>query len=396
MCCRGSKIALEPAVANKAPITSKASFNDLKKSDIVGDLDARSDYTAETIAGATITEPSESSVEVHSQLSGSHPVCSNGGLDAPNREHTLRLLGASKLIYILGLSECKNNDLARSLELHRAGDFEGVWKICTELAPDNAAALFSLIEQAPFGEITKFIDNRSTGFQAGIGISESLKKIIIAFRGTESPTDELQDLLHDLRFLQVPWKPGSPSALLHPDIRVHAGFLHQYRQPETPGDTPPNAQLLNEVARLRTKHPDFEIEITGHSLGAALATLMAFEVAVTFPGTPLLLVTFGSPRIGNKAFKDAFSTLTNCEAYRFQHGLDVVARVPCVGYHHVGRHVWLHDATVALNESAPIGATLPVFPFCCNILGEARDHFLSNYLVATQESETWFETADGA
>lgn len=72
----------------------------------------------------------------------------------------------------------------------------------------------------------------------------------------------------------------------------------------------------------------------------------------------------------------------------------MVARIPSIGYHHVGKHVWLHDAKIDVNEAAPIRATLPVLPFCCDLLGDVRDHFLSNYLIGTQESTTWFETAD--
>ena len=39
------------------------------------------------------------------------------------------------------------------------------------------------------------------------------------------------------------------------------------------------------------------IWITGHSLGGALATLAAIDLAKQHPGCPLCLYTFGCPRV---------------------------------------------------------------------------------------------------
>jgi hypothetical protein len=59
--------------------------------------------------------------------------------------------------------------------------------------------------------------------------------------------------------------------------------------------------------------------VTGHSLGAALATLAAVDT------TPARLVTFGSPRVGDEAFRALFAGL---EVRRFVDCCDVVSRVP--------------------------------------------------------------------
>lgn len=66
---------------------------------------------------------------------------------------------------------------------------------------------------------------------------------------------------------------------------------------------------------------------TGHSLGAALATLAAQRY-----GPDCSLYTFGSPRVGDREFKDAFAV----NAFRFVNHLDVVTRVPLAPYEHVG------------------------------------------------------------
>jgi hypothetical protein len=73
---------------------------------------------------------------------------------------------------------------------------------------------------------------------------------------------------------------------------------------------------------------------TGHSLGAALATLAAARHA------PSALYTFGSPRVGNQAFIDS---LCNVPIYRIVDDEDVVTTVPSatLGFRHVGTELRL-------------------------------------------------------
>jgi pimeloyl-ACP methyl ester carboxylesterase len=59
--------------------------------------------------------------------------------------------------------------------------------------------------------------------------------------------------------------------------------------------------------------------ITGHSLGAALATLAAYRYE-DVQG----LYTFGSPRVGNEDFVKDF----HVTAYRFENNNDIVCKVP--------------------------------------------------------------------
>ena len=69
--------------------------------------------------------------------------------------------------------------------------------------------------------------------------------------------------------------------------------------------------------------------MTGHSLGAALATLAADRY-----GDVQGLYTYGSPRVGDRMFKVDF----NVNAYRFVNNNDIVAKVPPASmYCHVGQ-----------------------------------------------------------
>jgi hypothetical protein len=135
-------------------------------------------------------------------------------------------------------------------------------------------------------------------------------QVCIAFRGTQAddPTDLGTDA--DFRLVEHERFPG----------RVHAGFARSFL-----GLLPKLEEFLAGAA---VPGP---LVLTGHSLGAALATL----AASVFPGCRL--VTFGSPRVGDAAFANA-SLATEVE--RYVDCSDVVTEVPperLLGYAHLGQ-----------------------------------------------------------
>ena len=81
-----------------------------------------------------------------------------------------------------------------------------------------------------------------------------------------------------------------------------------------------------------------KIVVTGHSLGAAMATICASRLHEL--GADLVLYTFGSPRVGDNIWARQFDDI---EAYRIVNNNDIVCRVPPFGYYsHVG---FLHYIT---------------------------------------------------
>jgi len=76
--------------------------------------------------------------------------------------------------------------------------------------------------------------------------------------------------------------------------------------------------------------------VTGHSLGAAMATIAAGRMQ----SKVLALVTFGSPRVGNQEYV-ACLTVTH---YRVQNNCDDVTKVPfkLMGFAHHGTHVYMN------------------------------------------------------
>jgi hypothetical protein len=82
---------------------------------------------------------------------------------------------------------------------------------------------------------------------------------------------------------------------------------------------------------------------TGHSLGAALATLLAGIK------TPDALYTFGSPLVGDPDF---VATLGGVKNFRYVDCCDIVTRIPPegLGYAHLGQpHYIAQDRSVNFN-----------------------------------------------
>ena len=167
------------------------------------------------------------------------------------------------------------------------GDF------ATVLAPCLADIGFELVG-APF-------DRRGTqGFLAA-----GPDFAVLAFRGS----DDVAAWATNLDALPAPWRGGG---------KAHRGFT-QALEAVWP-------QI--EAALAETAGP---LLLTGHSLGAALATL----AASLCPGAALY--TFGSPRVGDSGFEAAMRRrLSRTE--RYVNHRDVVCRVPSArpGYRHVG------------------------------------------------------------
>jgi triacylglycerol lipase len=112
-------------------------------------------------------------------------------------------------------------------------------------------------------------------------ILENEKEIIVAFRGTVSQTDWLADALAFQR--EFPYADDCG--------KVHYGFLEIYDSCRE--------EIFRALARLDNRK---RVVITGHSLGAALATLFALDVVKNSEFSNVELINFASPRVGNRKF----------------------------------------------------------------------------------------------
>lgn len=144
---------------------------------------------------------------------------------------------------------------------------------------------------------------------------ESPRDIVIALRGTE--TDCMEDIKADLRIA----REGTEYGL------VHRGFLIEVN------DLWP--QVKADVA-VRGDTASKGLYFTGHSLGGAMATVMANE-CYNDPTTllPVELHTFGSPRTGDLEWIENIAVTH----HRWQNNNDIVPRMPpniCNRYMHHG------------------------------------------------------------
>lgn len=198
-------------------------------------------------------------------------------------------------------------------------------------------------------------------------VDRSKKGSVLVFRGTSAP----DDWLVNLDALLVPWTRGGS---------VHKGFKDALEQvwPE----------LEPELKAISKEGPLF---FTGHSLGAALATLAASLLP------PFALYSFGSPRVGNDLFAE---TLKETVIYRVVNGRDAVCQVPLalprIGFQHVGRLFYLTQAGRLISDAGQLDMMKDQWKWELSEVGDERrrlftdlpkfltDHAPVNYVAQLQ------------
>ena len=72
-------------------------------------------------------------------------------------------------------------------------------------------------------------------------------------------------------------------------------------------------QIVDGLEDIFKKYPNYDLYITGHSLGGSLAQLLSFLLAgskkTEFIPKPIVAVTYASPVVGNKGFVQAYQDL---------------------------------------------------------------------------------------
>jgi hypothetical protein len=87
-------------------------------------------------------------------------------------------------------------------------------------------------------------------------------------------------------------------------------------------------EVITEVKRLKGLYPTAAVKTTGHSLGAALASLTAMDLIKA--GYPTSTYNFGSPRVGTAAFSSFVGTVMT-DLWRVTHTRDLVPHNPGSG-----------------------------------------------------------------
>ncbi|HJW86670.1 MAG TPA: lipase family protein [Candidatus Brocadiaceae bacterium] len=154
-----------------------------------------------------------------------------------------------------------------------------------------------------------YFDYRDTqGFLAG-----NKEVLFIAFRGTK----DLRDWMTDLDVGLV----GGPGG------KVHEGFLNAL------------GYVWRDIWQyVQAQRQRRSLWVTGHSLGAALATLAVAKLRLEKDEAVNGLYTFGQPRTGDREFAKNFDADFLDQTFRYVNNNDIVTRVPfrTMNYSHVG------------------------------------------------------------
>jgi V8-like Glu-specific endopeptidase len=199
-------------------------------------------------------------------------------------------------------------------------DWQASLSLClaSELAYSPAAVVNARARAWGFSD-SAFVENGpAQGF-----LTWTSEVAMVAFRGTESTADWLSNLRLSTRELT-----GFG--------RVHAGFLQQFEA------------LRPELERLLNLQPDLPLQVTGHSLGGAIAVLAASSWAATRPVRGLY--TFGQPAVAaDSSTAMAMAARLPGRWHRLVNDADIVPRVPPT-YRHAG-HLLRFDSKGRVSSS---------------------------------------------
>ncbi|EOY05484.1 Triglyceride lipases,triglyceride lipases isoform 1 [Theobroma cacao] len=187
-----------------------------------------------------------------------------------------------------------------------------------------------------------FLDNATTDTQVAIWRDSARRQIVIAFRGTEQA--RWKDLRTDLMLVPAGLNPERIDGDFKQEVQVHSGFLSAY-----------DSVRIRIISLLKTsiRYIDettkplrrWQVYVTGHSLGGALATLLALELSSSqlakHGAISVTMYNFGSPRVGNRRFAEVYNEKVK-DSWRIVNHRDIIPTVPrLMGYCHVAQPVYL-------------------------------------------------------
>jgi len=148
------------------------------------------------------------------------------------------------------------------------------------------------------------------------------------------------------------------------------GFTAMYMSMSTTGASS-SPRLAQVLAGLPWPKPVTSLTICGHSLGGALATLLALDVAVntTEPAFKCPSVyTYASPRTGDPSFVNVYNHVVP-NTLRIANRIDLVPKLPLPPlYEHVDSLVDLNPIVLCLPPKILVKCDIPC------------EHFLTSYL----------------
>ena len=211
-------------------------------------------------------------------------------------------------------------------------------------------------------ELVSWIENKKSDTQGFVATRD--KAIYVVWRGSESKKDFQNDASID----KVPF--------INDGEKVHIGF--KYCWESVVGDTYDAIDTALENLQGETT----DIVVCGHSLGGAVATLYAHSIKKHYPHYNIKCVTIGSPRVGNKKFKDNYD-LSDIDTLRIVHNNDLVTHTPYIGFQHVNYQLRLDTDGNVLKRDKSLDA-LWLYLKAIFSGKNIKDHMGDGYMEALQ------------
>ena len=216
-----------------------------------------------------------------------------------------------------------NSLFTRSSFFERAGIPETGYRLTKNLRATSGIKLPRWIEKAP----SWATQSSWIGYVAVCQDKDEIARlgrrdVVIAYRGTATCLEWLENLRATLTHL-----PNHSSVGCGP--MVESGFLSLYTS-GTAASPSLQHMVRKEISRILQSYGDepLSLTITGHSLGAALATLTAYDIKKTFKRAPLVtVISFGGPRVGNRSFRLQVEK-QGTKVLRIVNSDDLITKVP--------------------------------------------------------------------
>lgn len=173
-----------------------------------------------------------------------------------------------------------------------------------------------------------------------ITVNRSIGRVTVAFRGSVTGKDWWQNSQVTLASVKTP--TSLKKLGFTEEMKVHGGFMRylldddivtkDYSSDEMDRERPGKyGKILRDLAACynyeengKKVHKEFQLYVTGHSLGGALSTLLAMKLAtstylsekVEHLPKPIVNISVASPYVGNQAFHNACKVLEKDDLLR--------------------------------------------------------------------------------
>ncbi|WOK95358.1 hypothetical protein Cni_G04065 [Canna indica] len=223
--------------------------------------------------------------------------------------------------------------------LQRAGLPDTGYSITRNLTATSGSRLPLWVEPVgrllwPAGRAPKWF-SRSTswiGYVAECQDEDEIERlgrrdIVISYRGTATFLEWMENFQTTLTHLPAP-ELGSAKP-----VGIERGFWSLFTS-AMPHCRSLRDQVREEIRRLIDKYSGrgrgmpLSLTVTGHSLGAALAVLTAYDITTAFKDAPMVTVlSFGGPRVGNASFR-RWLEQKGTKVLRIVNTQDIVTKLP--------------------------------------------------------------------